>query len=72
MANEKQKEARDKASGKKKKGGKPALGGAKAVKAYVISFLESCFPPHYNSYSTDLGVYDEALDDFGNDPNDFM
>ncbi|TEB34554.1 translation initiation factor eIF3 subunit [Coprinellus micaceus] len=54
LANEKQKEARDKASGKKKKGGKPALGGAKAVKA------------------TDLGVYDEALDDFGNDPNDFM
>ncbi|KAJ3519287.1 hypothetical protein NMY22_g13277 [Coprinellus aureogranulatus] len=54
LANEKQKEARDKASGKKKKGAKPALGGAKAVKA------------------TDVGVYDEALDDFGNDPNDFM
>lgn len=36
LANEKQKEARDKASGKKKKGGKPALGGAKAVKAYVV------------------------------------
>jgi translation initiation factor 3 subunit J len=43
LANEKQKEARDKASGKKKKGGKPALGGAKAVKAFVTSVF-SCSP----------------------------
>lgn len=43
LANEKQKEARDKASGKKKKGGKPVLGGAKAVKAYVTSIF-SCSP----------------------------
>ena len=31
LANEKQKEAKDKASGKKKKAGKPVLGGAKTV-----------------------------------------
>ncbi|EAU83088.1 hypothetical protein CC1G_11172 [Coprinopsis cinerea okayama7 len=55
LANEKQKEQRDRASGKKKKASaKPALGGAKSAK------------------SVDTTVYDEALDDFGNDPNDFM
>ncbi|KAJ7151636.1 eukaryotic translation initiation factor 3 subunit J [Mycena filopes] len=49
LANEKQKEQRDKASGKKKPktGGKPALGAAKA------------------SGKVDTGLYDEALDDFG-------
>ncbi|KAI0789854.1 eukaryotic translation initiation factor 3 subunit J [Abortiporus biennis] len=56
LANEKQKEARDKASGKKKtkSGAKPVLGAAKV------------------SNKIDTSTYDEALDDFGNDPNDFM
>ncbi|KAJ7476080.1 eukaryotic translation initiation factor 3 subunit J [Mycena latifolia] len=55
LANEKQKEQRDKASGKKKpkSAGKPALGAAKA------------------SGKVDTGLYDEALDDFGNG-DDFM
>ncbi|EIN10062.1 translation initiation factor eIF3 subunit [Punctularia strigosozonata HHB-11173 SS5] len=58
LANEKQKEQRDKASGKKKSNtkanAKATLGSAKGVG------------------KIDTGVYDEALDDFGNDPNDFM
>jgi len=55
LANEKQKESKDKTGGKKKKGAaKPALGGAKTVN------------------KLDTNLYDEALDDFGNDPNDFM
>ncbi|KAF9450065.1 translation initiation factor eIF3 subunit [Macrolepiota fuliginosa MF-IS2] len=55
LANEKQKEQRDKVSGKKKaKPVKPGLGGAKP------------------SNKLDTSVYDEALDDFGNDPTDFM
>ncbi|KAJ8072882.1 Translation initiation factor 3 subunit J component [Marasmius tenuissimus] len=56
LANEKQKEQRDKASGKKKSKGssKPGLGAAKV------------------SNKLDTNAYDEALDDFGNDPNDFM
>jgi len=51
LANEKQKEQRDKASGKKKPkaSSKPALGGAKSLA------------------KVDTGAYDEALDDFGND-----
>ncbi|KAG6862479.1 hypothetical protein C0995_000025 [Termitomyces sp. Mi166 len=54
LANEKQKDQRDKASGKKKKGAsKPALGVAKP-----------------NKHDTEL--YDEALDDFGTNPDDFM
>ncbi|KAG5351468.1 hypothetical protein C0989_006386 [Termitomyces sp. Mn162] len=54
LANEKQKEQRDKASGKKKKGAsKPALGVAKP-----------------NKHDTEL--YDEALDDFGTNADDFM
>ncbi|OJA11319.1 hypothetical protein AZE42_08593 [Rhizopogon vesiculosus] len=54
LANEKQKEQRDKASGKKKPKAatKPGLGGAKVMN------------------KLDTGVYEEALDDFGND--DFM
>ncbi|KAF7336792.1 Eukaryotic translation initiation factor 3 subunit J [Mycena venus] len=54
LANEKQKEQRDKASGKKKPkaASKPAIGAAKA------------------SSKVDTSLYDEALDDFGND--DFM
>ncbi|TDL25539.1 translation initiation factor eIF3 subunit [Rickenella mellea] len=54
LANEKQKEAKDKASGKKKPkaANKPGLGAVKAVS------------------KMDTNLYDEALDDFGND--DFM
>jgi translation initiation factor 3 subunit J len=55
LANEKQKEARDKASGKKKKPStKPTLGSAKV------------------SNKVDTGIYDEALDDFGSNADDFM
>lgn len=55
LANEKQKEQRDKAGGKKKKAAaKPALGSTKASAKY------------------DTNAYDEALDDFGNNPDDFM
>jgi translation initiation factor 3 subunit J len=56
LANEKQREQRDKASGKKKPKAltKPGLGSVKGGSKF------------------DTGVYDEALDDFGNDPNDFM
>ncbi|KAG9315030.1 eukaryotic translation initiation factor 3 subunit J [Chiua virens] len=56
LANEKQKEQRDKASGKKKpkSASKPTLGAAKVSSKF------------------DTGVYDEALDDFGKDADDFM
>jgi len=55
LANEKQKEQKDKASGKKKpKAGVKTAGPAKAVT------------------KIDTNAYEEALDDFGNDPNDFM
>lgn len=56
LANEKQKEARDKASGKKKTKGtsKPVLGSSKV------------------SSKLDTGVYEEALDDFGTNADDFM
>jgi len=56
LANEKQKEARDKASGKKKpkSAGKPALGAAKA------------------SNRMDTSIYEESLDDFGSNADDFM
>lgn len=55
LANEKQREQRDKSGGKKKKGSaKPALGAAKV------------------GGKLDTGVYDEALDDFGTNADDFM
>jgi len=56
LANEKQKEQRDKASGKKKPKGasKPGLASAKP------------------SSKLDTRVYDEALDDFGTGADDFM
>lgn len=56
LANEKQKEQRDKAAGKKKPKAitKPALGSAKASNKF------------------DTSVYDEALDDFGTNADDFM
>ncbi|KAF5382024.1 hypothetical protein D9615_004463 [Tricholomella constricta] len=56
LANEKQREQRDKTSGKKKSksAAKPALGAAKT------------------SAKLDTELYDEALDDFGTNPDDFM
>ncbi|OCB90089.1 translation initiation factor eIF3 subunit [Sanghuangporus baumii] len=56
LANEKQKEQRDKTGGKKKTkaAAKPVLGSTKALG------------------KLDTNAYDEVLDDFGNDPNDFM
>ncbi|KAF9243447.1 translation initiation factor eIF3 subunit [Melanogaster broomeanus] len=56
LANEKQKEQRDKASGKKKPKttAKPILGAAKV------------------SSKIDTGLYEEALDDFGKEADDFM
>lgn len=55
LANEKQKEQRDKASGKKKKGPtKPVLGASKVGNKF------------------DTSTYEEALDDFGSNADDFM
>ncbi|KZT67966.1 eukaryotic translation initiation factor 3 subunit J [Daedalea quercina L-15889] len=56
LANEKQKEQRDKTSGKKKPKAatKPVLGATKV------------------SNKLDTAVYDEALDDFGSNADDFM
>ncbi|KAJ7285255.1 eukaryotic translation initiation factor 3 subunit J [Mycena rebaudengoi] len=56
LANEKQKEQRDKTSGKKKPKttAKPALGAAKVSSKF------------------DTNLYDEALDDFGGNADDFM
>jgi len=56
LANEKQKEQKDKASGKKKPKtvAKSTLGAGKVVG------------------KIDTRVYDEVLDDFGNGPDDFM
>jgi len=56
LANEKQREQRDKASGKKKpkSTGKPVLGASKL------------------GNKLDTTVYDEALDDFGSNADDFM
>jgi len=56
LANEKQREQREKASGKKKPKsvGKPVLGASKL------------------GNKLDTTVYDEALDDFGTNPGDFM
>lgn len=74
LANEKQKEQRDKASGKKKKAGKPILGGSKASGKGYVKFHQSSSNTAlmFHSLRHDTNMYDEALDDFGNDPNDFM
>ena len=74
LANEKQKEARDKASGKKKPKAtaKPVLGATKVsnkcvlVPSYAYLFAEDSFRRF------DTAVYDEALDDFGSNADDFM
>lgn len=73
LSNEKQKEQRDKASGKKKPKAtaKPALGAAKPSSKCVFLYRGTCT----QGIDTDAGllcridtkIYDEALDDFGDD-----
>jgi translation initiation factor 3 subunit J len=72
LANEKQKEQRDKASGKKKPKatGKPALGAAKASSKCVMTFSRWC--TSNSLFRVDTSLYDEALDDFGGNADDFM
>lgn len=72
LANEKQKEQRDKTSGKKKTKGatKPALGAAKVASKCVISLLIEIY--HSTPCRLDTSVYDEVLDDFGGNGDDFM
>lgn len=73
LANEKQKEQRDKASGKKKpkSAAKPTLGAAKVSNKYVpISLHHLSEPDDIARFDTE--VYDEALDDFGKAADDFM
>ena len=75
LANEKQKEQREKTIGKKKTKGatKPVLGSAKANR--YLWYWYPCFWIWLMICDTsrvDTNLYDEALDDFGNDPNDFM
>ena len=77
LANEKQREARDKASGKKKKAAKPVLGSVKTAGKYVSEPKGHLNPhqtldAHVGRSRADTNLYEEALDDFGNDPNDFM
>ena len=77
LANEKQREARDKASGKKKKAAKPVLGGSKVIGKCVSHHKDHFAPPQFlGAYvgcsRADTNLYEEALDDFGNDPDDFM
>lgn len=82
LANEKQKEQREKASGKKKPKAvaKPALGAAKLSGKYVLSFILSikfrCTlliqPSRGLLRRIDTRAYEEALDDIPDDPNDFM
>ena len=73
LANEKQREARDKASGKKKKAAKPALGSVKTA-GKCVSDLKGpkALDAHVGRSRADTNMYEEVLDDFGNDPNDFM
>lgn len=71
LANEKQKEQRDKASGKKKTkaAAKPTLGSAKALTKWVTLYKSlNCLLMIAHRYDTT--VYNEALDD--EDPNFFM
>lgn len=77
LANEKQREAKDKTSGKKKKAAKPVLGSTKAIGKCVPDTDACSGPPqvlnaHAGCSRTDTNLYEEALDDFGNDPTDFM
>lgn len=71
LANEKQKDQRDKASGKKKPKAatKPVLGSSKVSGRQVsATLLSTCLI----SLRMDTSVYDEALDDFGSNADDFM
>ena len=72
LANEKQKEQRDKASGKKKPKAtsKPGLAGAKPSSKYESSL--SVHDTQLIFSRLDTRVYDEALDDFGTGADDFM
>ena len=73
LANEKQREARDKASGKRKKAAKPVLGSTKtAGKCVSDPKAPKVLDVHVGYSRADTNLYEEALDDFGNDPNDFM
>ena len=73
LANEKQKEQRDKLSGKKKSkaASKPALGGAKSATKYVIALAVRTVLINL-VIRLDTDIYDEALDDFGTRGDDFM
>ena len=64
-------EAKDKASGKKKPKAGIALGGVKGPTKYVSSALGHNL---YTNFSVryDTTYYEEVLDDFGDDPDDFM
>lgn len=72
LANEKQREQRDKASGKKKPkaAAKPALGLTKPSSKCVFprTFLSDC-PDNF--CRLDTNAYEEALDDYG-ETGDFM
>lgn len=74
LANEKQKEARDKASGKKKTKGtsKPVLGSSKVSSKYVLIRIFLAILRSSTFSRLDTGVYEEALDDFGTNADDFM
>lgn len=74
LANEKQKAQRDAASGKKKTKGatKPGLGSAKVVGKYVVLVWVLSTVTDAYTRAVDTNAYEESLDDFGNDPNDFM
>ena len=74
LANEKQKEQRDKASGKKKPkaASKPGLSGVKPSSKYESSLLSLRHVADYFFSRLDTRVYDEALDDFGTAADDFM
>lgn len=82
LANEKQKEQRDKASGKKKPkaANKPGLASSKPSSKYetlILSFFFFfSFPTwwliFFLFFRLDTRVYDEALDDFGTGADDFM
>lgn len=75
LSNEKQKEQREKASGKKKPKtvGKPTLGAAKPSGKYVtpsLRFRRVVYSQTRSVRRIDTSAYEEALDDFGDD--DFM
>jgi len=73
LANEKQREQRDKARGKKKSktAAKPTLGAAKVSNKYVGHIFLPIRLSDFLSYRLDTSVYTEALDDF-DAVDDFM